>query len=171
MTAAAAPAVALEDATPSDEGALLAIERGAQTHPWTERNFRDVLSAERSRGHRVLVLRGPWDASDPRRGIVAYCVLQQAADEAQVHNLVVDPAFRRRGLGRRLLMAALGLAAREGSRSAHLEVRESNEAARALYAALGFREVGRRRGYYESPVEDAVLLSTEALQATAGMEP
>jgi ribosomal-protein-alanine N-acetyltransferase len=43
-----------------------------------------------------------------------------------------------------------------------LEVRESNSAARALYASRGFLAVGRRRGYYRSPVEDALVLRRDA---------
>ncbi len=44
-----------------------------------------------------------------------------------------------------------------------LEVRESNEAARALYGGLGFRHVGTRRSYYRQPPEDAVVLGLDPL--------
>ena len=46
----------------------------------------------------------------------------------------------------------------EGVRALYLEVRDSNAAARALYGSLGFTQVGRRRGYYQHPTEDALLL-------------
>jgi ribosomal-protein-alanine N-acetyltransferase len=71
----------------------------------------------------------------------------------------VAPEARRRGLARRLLRQVLETAVHQGARAAHLEVRAGNEAARALYRSMGFREVGRRGGYYSAPTEDAVLLS------------
>ena len=61
-------------------------------------------------------------------------------------------------LGSALLDDALRQATRRGVSRLYLEVRESNEAARAMYAAWGFDTVGRRRGYYERPREDALVL-------------
>ena len=78
--------------------------------------------------------------------------------EAELLRIAVDPAARRRGLGRRLL----GLCERElhqnGIRSLHLEVRLSNIAAQALYEAVGWRRTGQRQHYYRDG-EDAVLYS------------
>jgi ribosomal-protein-alanine N-acetyltransferase len=72
--------------------------------------------------------------------------------EAEVLNIAVSPDFQRRGVGRALLNRA-------SPRTLHLEVRESNAAARAFYQSLGFQETGRRRAYYQHPSEDAILLS------------
>ena len=79
-----------------------------------------------------------------------------AAGEAELLRLAVDPARRGEGLGRRLLEGCQAALAAEGMGELHLEVRASNAAARALYAACGWREVGRRARYYPDG-EDAVL--------------
>jgi ribosomal-protein-alanine N-acetyltransferase len=150
--------VALEAATLDDLAALVDLESRCHTHPWSERGLRDAIVPVAGEGT-ILVLRGPWDASDPRRGINAYCAFQVVAGEAHIHNLAVAPEARRQGMGRRLLGLALRVAAAKGARLVHLEVRAGNVAARALYGAMGFREVGQRAGYYAAPVEDAVLLS------------
>lgn len=152
----------LEAATLQDLGALAALEARCHTHPWSEGGLRDAIAPAAGRGA-VLVLRRPWTPDDAQRGIRAYCAFQLAADEVHVHNLAVVPGERRRGLGRRLLALTLDIAAREGARAAHLEVRAGNAAARALYRAMGFEETGVRRAYYSAPEEDAVLLSRTGL--------
>ena len=161
--------VALEPATLDDLEALSALEARCQTHPWSRTGMRDAIVPVAGEGV-ILVLRGPWDPGDPARGIQAYCAFQVVADEAHVHNLAVAPEARRRGLARRLLALVLRVAADKGARVVHLEVRAGNAAARALYRAMGFREVGQRAAYYSAPVEDAVLLS-RASRTDAGAEP
>ena len=151
-------ALLLEAATADDLHALLSLEARCHTHPWSARGMRAALAPGSAR-RAVLVLREPWTPDRADRGILAYCALEVAADEAMIHNLAVAPEVRRRGLARRLLLLVLEIAAHHGARSAHLEVREGNAAARALYGSLGFREAGRRAGYYAAPSEDAVLLS------------
>jgi [ribosomal protein S18]-alanine N-acetyltransferase len=71
-----------------------------------------------------------------------------AADEAEILTLAVLPQQRRRGLARALLERAMQAAAERGARTMFLEVAEANRAARAVYEAAGFVEVGQRRGYY-----------------------
>ena len=158
--------LALEAATLSDLPALVALEARCHTHPWSERGLRDAI-APAGKGA-LLVLRRPWAPGDEGRGIQAYCAFQVAADEAHVHNLAVVPEARRRGLARRLLALTLEIAADQGARAAHLEVRAGNAAARALYRAMGFGEVGMRASYYSEPVEDAVLLSRAGLLPRRG---
>ena len=70
-------------------------------------------------------------------------------------------AARRRGVGLTLAADALSFAGMRGCKTADLEVRESNEAAIRLYERLGFRRAGKRRGYYDDPPEDAVLMRLE----------
>jgi ribosomal-protein-alanine N-acetyltransferase len=79
------------------------------------------------------------------------------ADEVEVLFVATHPAHRRRGLARRLLAHALGEAAADGASAALLEVRRSNQGARALYESLGFTAVGERLRYYDDG-EDALLL-------------
>ena len=99
-----------------------------------------------------------WVAMQDRElaGVVASRV---GAGEAEILNLVVAPAWRGKGIGRRLMETALEEAVSAGVRRVFLEVRESNAGARAFYRGLGFAEAGRRRGYYQHPAEDALLLS------------
>lgn len=86
-----------------------------------------------------------------------------AHDEAEILNVAVAPAWRRRGLAR-LLLAHLMIEATAPAapRTLFLEVRESNSAARALYRAAGFTEYGRRPDYYSQPREAAILMRRAA---------
>jgi ribosomal-protein-alanine N-acetyltransferase len=93
------------------------------------------------------------------RQIVGIVVVRTVACEAEILNLAVLPASRRRGLASGLVRAALSGARSAGAGRAFLEVRESNVGARIFYARMGFVEVGRRRAYYSAPMEDALILS------------
>lgn len=91
-----------------------------------------------------------------------FALLRVAADEAEVITIAVDPNARGQGLGRRLMVASLAQAARTGATVALLEVAIDNAAARALYQALDFAEVGRRRAYYrraDGGTADALIMS------------
>jgi tRNA threonylcarbamoyl adenosine modification protein YeaZ/ribosomal-protein-alanine acetyltransferase len=108
---------------------------------------------------RLFVMRAP-DGQ-----VVGYCACWQVADELHINSVALDPAFRRRGLGRRLMEEVLRLSHATGSRAATLEVRESNTAARRLYERLGFKVEGVRRGYYDHPREDGLVLWRRDLAA------
>ena len=82
-------------------------------------------------------------------------------DEAHVTTFGVDPEFRRRHVGERLLVDLIRYALRCGCRRITLEVRESNEAAQALYRKYGFAPVSRRRRYYPDNDEDAIVMWIE----------
>ncbi|SFG47008.1 ribosomal-protein-alanine N-acetyltransferase [Palleronia marisminoris] len=84
-----------------------------------------------------------------------------AADEAELLTIAVLPDARRNGIGRALLAAYHEAAARLGAVTSYLEVAETNEAARALYALDGYAEVGRRAGYYTevTPHVAAIVMS------------
>ena len=86
-----------------------------------------------------------------------FVLARAVAGEAEIMTLAVDPAARRRGLGRLLLEGALAEAARRGAAVLFLEVSEGNAAARALYAGAGAAEVGRRRRYYADGSDALVL--------------
>lgn len=90
--------------------------------------------------------------------LVAYCACWFVLDELHINSVAVAAGWRRRRVARRLLERVLVEAAAGGARSATLEVRESNEAARKLYEGLGFRVEGIRRAYYQDPREDGLIL-------------
>ena len=85
-----------------------------------------------------------------------------AEEEGEIANVCVRPSARRRRVGARLLEALLDRMKAKGVTTIHLEVRESNTAAIALYEKYGFIRDGLRRGYYEEPKEDALLMSRQA---------
>jgi ribosomal-protein-alanine acetyltransferase len=123
---------------------------------WTEELYRQAFRPECAA--RLLLVA---DASDLKSGteapsILGFLIAHHLAPEWELENLVVAPAARRQGLGKRLLEALLQ-AARETNSSVFLEVRESNAAARAGYENTGFKQTGRRHSYYKSPSEDAIL--------------
>ena len=87
--------------------------------------------------------------------IVGFLVARTlAADEREILNLAVAPDFRRKGVARTLLESAF-----KGFRGGvFLEVRESNKVAQEFYKSLGFQELSRRKGYYDSPPETAIVM-------------
>ena len=101
--------------------------------------------------------------------IAGYVVTWVVFDEGDLSNLAVDPGLRRRGIGRRLLDAAVAGAQTAGAHALFLEVRESNAVALQLYSGRGFSRVGRRRSYYRQPAEDALVLRLD-LAREAGID-
>lgn len=91
-----------------------------------------------------------------------FIVTWSVADEIQILNLATDPKHRRQGIARSLLVAVTKLADEEHKSRVTLEVRRSNLGAQLFYAALGFRQVAERKGYY-SDGEDALLLDLDLL--------
>jgi ribosomal-protein-alanine N-acetyltransferase len=85
--------------------------------------------------------------------------------EWEIENLAVAGAARRRGLGSRLLGEFLNMARNRGGKDIFLEVRSSNQAARALYQKWAFVEAGVRKSYYQDPMEDALVLRFSFPQA------
>ena len=105
-----AVAVYVEGGALRDGAALAALDARASPHPWSERAFLGALAA--GAGERVALLR------DAQGALVGFCVWQEVADEAHVHNLAIQPECRGLGLARRLLSACLGLSASRGARRA-----------------------------------------------------
>lgn len=98
-------------------------------------------------------------------------LVRAASDECEILWLVVGPSWRRKGLGRRLLRAALCHAAGTGASTAYLEVAETNRAAIALYGVEGFQACGRRAAYYRNAQDgqtDDALLYKKALESDEG---
>jgi ribosomal-protein-alanine N-acetyltransferase len=140
-----------------DLDAVLEIERVSFATPWSREAFRHEL--ERNRVAGCWVARRAEEPEPSGAGaVVAYLCLWAVADEVHVTNVAVHPGARGQGIGRRLLGTLLAHHRARGAARAFLEVRPGNTEARRLYRALGFREVGRRPGYYVDTGEDALLL-------------
>jgi [ribosomal protein S18]-alanine N-acetyltransferase len=144
-----APEVVIRAMRGSDVSDVVAIERSSYQFPWSEGIFRDCLRV----GYvcRVVTV---------ARQVMAYGVMSFGAGEAHILNLCVSEIYRCRGVGRSLLASLIERAAVAGMADAFLEVRPSNTAAIRLYLALGFEQVGMRRGYYQATNgrEDAAVL-------------
>ena len=123
--------------------AVAEVERLGQTHPWT----RDTLA--RALDDAMLEVWGAWRAQT----LLGFAVLARLPFEVELQALTVRPEARRQGVGHDLLRHLVTRAEALAAERLLLEVREGNAPALALYRQLGFREDGRRPGYY--PPTDA----------------
>ena len=148
--AARAPSagVSIRPAEERDLDEVAAIERTVFNDPWSRRSFADLVNA------RQVVFIVATDVN----AVVAYAIVLTTGVESELANLAVARLMQHRGLGRRLLGAALGAARERGCREMFLEVRASNAAAIGLYSSAGFEKVGRRVRYYARPIEDAIVM-------------
>ena len=94
----------------------------------------------------------------PGPAVIGFFAGWIVADELHVNNVATHRSYRRLGVGRSLMEAAMDEARYRGAAHVLLEVRASNEAAQLLYRDLGFKFVGRRRDYYRLPTEDALVM-------------
>ena len=145
----------MERAGPSHAEALAAIHHAA--FPPGQRWGRDAMVLQ-------LELPGVFVLYDPAGAMV---MARIAADEAEILTLAVLPDQRRQGLARILLEEAARQCEAVGAGTLFLEVATRNEAARALYGAQGFEEIGRRRGYYADG-DDALVMRRMLTPAPAG---
>jgi len=144
--------VAVRKMTLDDVPPVAVLEVEAFTCPWTADSFAYLLGRD---GCEV------WVLDDAEAGVVGYAVLWCVLDQGELANFAVAPGLRRSGLGARLLERMLEVARERGVERVYLEVRVSNEAAIGLYRSFGFTELGRRKKYYDKPVEDALLMAVE----------
>ena len=143
---------------------VLEIEWEAISPSWSEGALLGEIG--RDDGHFLLAVEDGEDLDDgPDGGRVAgFSIVRRMADEAELYQIAVHEDFRRRGIADLLLGAGLRDCRDKGALSVYLEVRRSNNAAIHLYRKHGFKTEGRRKNYYSSPVEDAVLMTLD-LQA------
>ncbi|WP_353613401.1 ribosomal protein S18-alanine N-acetyltransferase [Mangrovibacter phragmitis] len=136
--------------TQADLAAAWAIEQRSHAFPWSEKTLISN-QGERYRNY------GLWVDSQ----LVAFAITQVVLDEATLFNIAVDPAWQRKGLGRELLDYLIAVLEQSDVLTLWLEVRESNQGARALYERLGFNEVTVRRNYYPCATgrEDAIVMA------------
>ena len=133
--------------TPADVAAVADLETESFADPWPPAMFFEELGMA-SRAYVVV--------EDGGR-VVAYGGIMLVDDDAHVMTIAVHPTRRRQGLGTRVMLALFDAALERGARHLTLEVRESNEAAAALYRRFGFSAVGRRPRYYQDD-EDAIIM-------------
>jgi ribosomal-protein-alanine N-acetyltransferase len=130
------------------------IERLSFNVPWPSYAFEQELRSNRL-AHYLVARVG--------EATVAFAGIWMMADEAHITTFGVHPAWRRQGIGLRLMLALTQLSLDVGALRMTLEVRVSNEAAQSLYRRFGFVMVGRRKRYYTDDGEDALIMSTSEL--------
>jgi ribosomal-protein-alanine N-acetyltransferase len=140
---------------PADLTEVMLIERRSFSAPWEESTFRGLM---RRPSASLLVAEDGGE-------VAGFSVMWFAADEGQLGDIAVLPELRGQGIGRLLLAESIAIAATRGTRSLYLEVRETNDGARALYEAVGFSKVGVRKQYYTEPVEDAIVMRLDLQDA------
>jgi ribosomal-protein-alanine N-acetyltransferase len=146
----AEPTARIREMTHDDLAMVSDIERRSYEFPWSHGVFRDCLLA----GYQTIVL---------QRGdqVAGYGVLSVAAGEAHILNICVDPNYRSRGYGEKLIDEMLYRARTASVRQIFLEVRPSIERALSLYRKKGFHQVANRPAYYQANQgrEDAAVLA------------
>jgi ribosomal-protein-alanine N-acetyltransferase len=142
--------------SPVDIDPIVDIESRSFGWPWGRLSFEGEADSPDA-GSWVVRAPGPTGAEQ----VVAYIFFRLIADEVHIFRIAVAPAWRRQGIGARLVSECLGMATQRGARVAVLEVRPSSTAALALYRKFGFRVVATRPGYYSDSGEDALILKKE----------
>ncbi len=140
--------VRVRPATTADGPAIHALETASFSDPWTLESIRSMIA-------QPLALA---TVAEQEGRIVGYCIAWAIGREAELVNLCVASARRGAGVGGRLLDDLLATLGDRGGATVFLEVRDSNEAAQALYRGRGFLATGRRKAYYRHPAEDAVIM-------------
>ena len=130
---------------------VAALEKLCFPDPWSERSVASELDNPLSL----------WLVATEGERVLGYVGSQSVLDEADMMNVAVHPDARRRGLARSLVEALIEQLKDREVRMLTLEVRASNEPAKALYETMGFTQVGRRKNYYLAPREDALILRKE----------
>jgi len=146
-------ATAIRAACPADLAAILQIEHRVFSDPWSADAFTSDFDDPYT-WFRVIEVDGV---------VSGYVIARIVARQGEIVNIAVAPTHHGTGLGGRLLDAAIAATDADACEAVWLEVRVSNSAARRLYESRTFEEIGRRRGYYRGPVEDALVLRRTAL--------
>ena len=141
--------IAVRPMNEADIPTALRLEEACFADPWSAASFRSAFSGGLTY----------FFADEMGQKFIGYAGVQLILDEGFVTNIAVDPAARRLGAGRALLNALLCLGREKRLATLSLEARPSNTPALRLYESAGFKEAGRRRGFYTHPAEDCLILT------------
>ena len=136
----------------SDHASQVAqLEKECFHDPWSENSIASELKNPLSL----------WLVAVDGQQVAGYVGSQSVMGEADMMNIAVSAQYRRMGIAQELVERLVTLLREKDVYSLTLEVRASNEPAKALYGKLGFQQVGRRPNYYRNPKEDALILRKE----------
>ena len=121
------------------------------TEAWSEKSVTSELPNQLSL----------WLVALDGERVSGYVGSQSVLGESDMMNVAVHPDYRRQGIAEKLCLALVEALKEKGNHCLTLEVRASNETAKALYEKLGFFQVGLRKNYYRNPREDACILRKE----------
>ncbi|MGQ0484763.1 MAG: tRNA (adenosine(37)-N6)-threonylcarbamoyltransferase complex dimerization subunit type 1 TsaB [Hyphomicrobiales bacterium] len=143
-------AIVIREASLAEAPVLAALHAESFDNPWSAGEFAKLMAMPGATA--ALALAG----DEP----IGFALLRRAADEAEIVSIATRPSAQRRGIAGKLIAHQAARLAALGARALFIEVAHSNAAARALYAACGFSEAGRRPDYYESRAgrEDAIVM-------------
>ena len=130
---------------------VAALEKICFSDPWSENSVASELKNPLS----------CWLVAEEDGKVTGYVGSQTVMDESDMMNVAVHPDHRRKGIAEALVAELVEALKKRESRCLTLEVRASNEPAKALYEKLGFTQVGLRKNYYRNPKEDALILRKE----------
>jgi ribosomal-protein-alanine N-acetyltransferase len=136
---------------------VLEIEKAANSAPWSDRSFRNEIT-----NPQAIFLVAFY-----QNKLVGFGGLWTCVDEAHITTLAVAEEYRRRGIGRAIMLQLLRRGQERGMTCSTLEVRAGNSAAIELYKSLGYLDTARRKGYYPDNREDAVVMWLHDLQVWA----
>lgn len=139
----------MREMTEEDIPDVMEIEKRSFISPWTRGMFAQTLKSPVARN---LVMTEDGD-------ILGYVIFYRAGLEVHIMNIAVSPGRRRRGIGRDMMERVLGNARMDSVEECFLEVRETNFPAQGLYERLGFKRIGKRKGYYTETNEDAIVMA------------
>jgi [ribosomal protein S18]-alanine N-acetyltransferase len=138
----------VSEAGPADARPFASLHADSFHQAWSDGEFDRLLRAPNVVAHRIA----------SGRALMGFILSRIAADEAEILSIAVARSRRGKGLGRRLIDVNLRRLAGLGVRTVFLEVAESNLPARRMYQRAGFRDVGRRKGYYSDANGSAALI-------------
>ena len=133
--------------TAEDVPFISRLEEETFSMPWSADSFLEMISKEDAR----------YYVAEEDGRLLGGCGVLMIAGEGNITNVAIAPEARNRGIGTALLRHLMAEGAREGLTAYTLEVRVSNAAAIHVYEKLGFVSAGVRPGFYEKPVEDALI--------------
>ena len=140
----------IRPAVVTDISAMMALTSGSPSAAqWSAKDYEAIFRMNAVQRHSLVL--------EQVGAVKAFVVAKHVARSWEIENIVTAADARRQGLATRLMAEMMGTAHDAGAQDISLEVRKSNDAARALYLKCGFVEAGRRAGYYTSPVEDAII--------------
>ncbi len=136
-------------AVADDATAIAEMEQSYFSDPWGKKDIFSYICSEDGMS---------FVATDEDGAPIAYILGRIIAPEGEIYRIAVREDKRRRGVGYRLLSFALKTERGRGLETVFLEVRSKNAAARALYRAYGFTDIGIRKNYYKDPTDDAIVM-------------